>query len=146
MLTRHLNRLDVIFDGLRLETRGDHGALVTMEQLYARVVFTGINQAMLQEGVKNWISLGIMHQREDGRVGWTIEGRGYRERSRSPPVARRSEMLASSLRHCRLPMPDDARGRPIALLSLFDGLGTARLAVDEILRMEGAAVRLVGAW
>ena len=55
-------------------------------------------------------------------------------------------MLASSLRHCRLPMPDDTRGRPIALLSLFDGLGTARLAVDEVLRMEGGSVRLVGSW
>jgi hypothetical protein len=88
MRTRHWNPLDANFDGLRLGTRSDYGALVPIERLLARLAATGMGSDMLQEGVENWISLGVMRQRADGAVGWTEEGRSYRERSRSPRVTR----------------------------------------------------------
>ena len=45
-----------------------------------------------------------------------------------------------------LEIPSSGGPLPVALLSLFDGLGTARLAVDELVRIMGGRITLVESW
>ena len=55
-------------------------------------------------------------------------------------------MQSSALWQSTDPLPVVQQGRPVALLSLFDGVGTARLAIDKISRIEGPRLQLIGSW
>eukprot|EP00974_Lingulodinium_polyedra_P116920 11161068-Lingulodinium_polyedra.AAC.1 len=52
-------------------------------------------------------------------------------------------MLAAAVGH---PWPEERRTRPIVLLSLFDGTGTARLALDDFLRTMRRPGAMVGSF
>ena len=93
--------------------------------------------------LKGWIRENIRVTRS---VAWTEEGRQLRVRSRSPKRTLPADVVGAGIeipRHVPLGGRD---GRPIVLLSLFDGLGTARLAVDELIREAGPSVYLAGSW
>jgi hypothetical protein len=78
----------------------------------------------------------------DGWISWTDEGVRYRTRSRSPRNRRTPEITGLG----RISIPERSEVRPVVLMSLFDGLGTARLAMDELIRIAGPSVRLVASW
>ena len=78
---------------------------------------------MVMEAIENWVLIGVM----DLGHGTVAVQPGMVE---SPPGVA-SQPPAVNTGH-------EASARPIALLSLFDGTGMARVGMDDLLRMAGA--------
>ncbi len=99
MLTRHRNPLDAIYDALRLETKHDVRACIHFNVLAHRLRNLPLSREAIQEGIENWVSLGVMDLGMNGWVRWTEDGIVCRVRSRSP----RRERVADDAGHRELP-------------------------------------------
>ena len=118
------NPLDIGVDALR-EAASRPGALAPMGHVQATVARYGITAPMLREALENWESLELLDWPGRGdEVGLTAEAwrtqACHLDAHISPPLA-------------AAPGAPQALGRPVALVSLFDGMGTARLALQDAL-------------
>ena len=88
---------------------------------------------MFQEALENWYSLNLLDWPGYGdEVGLTAEAWCTQTCHLAPELPRRGPASAGT----------GGPGRAVALLSLFDGLGTARLAVQDALEELGQAEAL----
>ena len=124
------NPLDLVFEELR-GGAARPGARVPLPWLQHQVARHGLDPAMLQEAPENWESPGLLDWPQRGQEVGLVEDAWrtqacHLDSPRQPPTAEAS------------------RPRPVALVSLFDGLGTARLAVQDVLEELGCpqALRL----
>ena len=123
-----LDPMDVVFDLLR-EAAPRPGASVPRRLVEQRAAERGLSSDMFREALENWYSLNLLD--------WP----GFAEE-----VGLTAEAWCTQMCHLV-----DAPGggpanvqpgracRPIALLPFFDGLGTARLAVQDVLEELGHA-------
>ena len=107
------------------------GVLVPRGALVSRAAGYGSTESMCQEALENWWSLDLLLWPGIG------DGVGLTEQAwASPPCNLRSPVV-----HVRPSVGSGREGaraaRPIALISLFDGLGTARLALQDRLEELG---------
>ena len=115
--------LDIVFDAIRDADGGRNGVVVSIEQVTEAVAASGLTAGMVMEAIENWVSIGVMDVGPD-----TVALHpGVVE---SPPRVA-SQPPAENAGH-------EAGARPVALLSVFDGTGMARLGMDDLLRMAGA--------
>ena len=125
------NPLDVVYDAVA--ARGGHdqaGAEITT--IARDLEGIGFSADMIQEAIENWQSLTVF--RVDGATG-----RVRIMPDSQPPQAPR---WASGLPRAASVNVNN-QGRPVALLSLFDGSGLARLAIGELLEALGMRHTLV---
>ena len=113
---------------VRAATGSCEGVAVELARVAAALAGDGLTEPMVREAVENWVSLGVMGM-EHGRV-MIVPGSVC-----TPPV---TASLPPPATGAQVPGP-----RPVALLSLFDGTGMARLGLDDLLRMAGAPQALV---
>ena len=126
------NPLDVVFDLLRAAAARP-GALVPRRSVELQAVGRGLSPGMLQEALENWCSLNLLDWPGFGEeVGLTAEAWCTQTCHLAPDLPRSGSTDARAGGPCR----------PVALLPLFDGLGTARLAVQDVLEELGHAEAL----
>ena len=117
------NPLDVVFDLLRAAVARP-GALVPRRSVELQANARGINSEMFQEALENWFSLNLLDWPGYGdEVGLTAEAWCTQTCHLAPGLPR--GVLAAT--------GPSSPARAVALLSLFDGLGTARLAIQDAL-------------
>eukprot|EP00969_Alexandrium_andersonii_P126272 5581826-Alexandrium_andersonii.AAC.1 len=103
-----------------------------------RLAAAGFTPAMIRECVEHWAGLEVVEAREDGCLRICPD-------SLTPPPL----LLAAPAAPPATPVdaPGFLGGRaPLALLSLFDGIGTARLGVEDALAALPQQGRLVASW
>ena len=131
--------IDIIFD-IVLRLQGERDDPIPIANVAQQARPMGFTDLQVQEALENWVSLLVF--RIDSAAGTVLALRDY--------IAALALELPSWAGG-RTPEAGNAPTPPadviptIALLSLFDGSGLARLAVEELLRALGLANRLVQA-
>ena len=117
------NPLDIVYDAIR-HLSGRHSQLdVPLRDVAALVAPYDLNPLQVREAVENWISLCEFSVDE----GWQ-HVRAAHGAFQGPGCAHRTIP----------PTPPSGAPPRIALLSLFDGIGTARLGIGDVLQALGA--------
>ena len=122
------NPLDIIFEAIRAADGGQDGVAVALPRVVEAAAAHGLTEGMTMEAVENWASLGVV---EIGAGAVAIRPGTVS----SPPVTASQPPTGAGGR--------ETNPRLVALLSLFDGTGMARLGMDDMLRMAGSAGALV---
>ena len=136
LATSCANPLDVVYDGAlhvigHTEPHVDQAAMTTLRTYPPLAAYT---DDMLREALEIWAGLAVFtFCRESDSFGLRP--------GTSIPMSPPGPQWAN---HPTPPPP--APGRNLALLSLFDGVGTARLGVDDILAACGSTTPLSHSW
>eukprot|EP00969_Alexandrium_andersonii_P228887 10108812-Alexandrium_andersonii.AAC.1 len=117
------------------EPQGDQGRYVPISDLSRYAAPHRVDEACVQEALTLWEGLGCVERNALGDV-----------RVCRPAGAPATQPVGGPPLSPPGPAPGATTSTPLVLLSLFDGVGTARLAVERILQVAGCSEALVASW